>query len=147
MTFTSENMKGNKYHEKWTEKDALKLADDLIAWLQVEPTYELTASGGKRIDKVNLYKIDFLSRRGLSKTKIRDLCNRFPSFCLKIEEADLIQESRLLKYGSENKINTTIAIFSLKNCHGYADRQEFDHKNNGASFEPPIITISKYEEK
>lgn len=144
MTFTSENMKGNKYHEKWTEADALKLADDLIEWLQVEPEYETTLNG-RRVENINLYKVDFLSQRGLSKCKISQLCVRFPSFREKIEEADAIQEARLLKYSAMSKINTSVAIFSLKNCHGYADRQEFDHKNNGASFEPPIIKIERYD--
>ena len=85
--------------------------------------------GGAVIEDINLYKIEYLASMYLSKELISDLCAKFDSFSELIKTADVMQEAKILKYASLNKLNSAISIFCLKNHHGYKDRQEIDSRN------------------
>lgn len=106
---------GNKAAEKWHEEDALKLGNELIAWLKAKPT--------------NIYFQEFLYLENDYYTTVIDyLSNKFESFSNLIKEAKKIQELKIVKYSSLNKLNPTMSIFVLKNCHGFKDKQEIEHQ-------------------
>lgn len=116
---------GNKNAEIWTEEKALKIANDLIAWLSEEPVL-INTMAGQQIQNINLFKINFLAQNGHSKELIDDLCDKFPLFCELIKKAEQIQESKILQYSILNKLNPIISIFCLKNHHGYRDKKEIE---------------------
>jgi len=104
--------------EKWTEKKALQLADDLIAWQKEDP--------------VNIFWDEYLVMiRDLYPELIAYLCKKFTSFLKRIDKAKRLQEIKLKKYGTADKLNATITKFVLINEHGWKDRQEHQIDSGG----------------
>lgn len=131
---------GNKNAEKWTEVEAIKLADELIDWMC--PKLEKDEKTGKIVDlhAANIWKLDFLSIvKRLPKDEINVLARKFPSFAKKAELADNIQEAKILKYGSAGKLNPAVSIFTLKVLHGHNEKMEV----SGNISNIPIYDYSK----
>jgi hypothetical protein len=59
----------------------------------------------------------------------RDTFYRIPQFSDTKKKLKEKQESQLAKAGLTNKVNVTMAIFMLKNNHGWTDRHELVNKN------------------
>jgi hypothetical protein len=110
---------GNTNAEKWEEKDALKLGNELIDWM---------LNG----DENKFLKQEFLLRRGLYAGVISHLCKKFESFSKLIKRADEIQLMLLDKYGLAGKIDKTMTIFIEKNCHNRKDKQDLEVESNNA---------------
>ena len=96
---------------KWTKKRAMQLGEDLIAW--------------QKKDAINIFWEEFLvMERDLHPNKIAYLSKKYSSFCDLIVKAAKIQEVKLTKYGSADKLNAAITKFVLINKHGWRDKQE-----------------------
>ena len=54
------------------------------------------------------------------------LSHKYDSFLTLLERAFSIQEKKLVSNGLKNKWNNAMAIFVLKNKHGYKDKTEVD---------------------
>ena len=107
---------GNVNAVKWSEEDALRIGEDLLEWMERK--------------EQNIFLGTFLRSQGLYRDIVRKLSDRFPSFGDLIKKAKEIQEDKLAFYALTKNINTAMAIFLLKNNHGYKDRQEHSHDVN-----------------
>lgn len=137
---------GNKNAEKWTEAEAIKLADELIDWMC--PKLEKDEKTGKISDihAANIWKLDFLSIvKRLPKDEINVLARKFPSFAKKTELADNIQEAKILKYGSAGKLNPAVSIFTLKVLHGHKETEVYEHKGITLQVSPEFMPKLKKE--
>ena len=108
--------------EKWTEAKALQLGEDLINWQKEGP--------------INIFWDEYLvMERDLYPKLISYLCGKFTSFFQLLEKAKKIQEIKLKKYGTADKLNASITKFVLINEHGWRDKQEVEHSGS------PVIGI------
>lgn len=123
--------------EKWTEKRALALADELIDWMKEK--YE---DGN---DKGNMFYEEFLViEKDLYPDLIRYLTNKFSSFFERIKTAEKIQELKLQKYGVGDKLNASMTKFVLTNKHGWREKHETQTETN--QVKPIEITIVKNDD-
>lgn len=91
--------------EKWTEEKALALGNELITWLNANDE--------------NMFFEEFLIiKKDLYSELIKYLSTKFVSFFKLIEKAKKIQEIKLYKYGTLDKLNPTMTKFVLINEHG-----------------------------
>ena len=96
---------------KWTKKRADQLAHDLIAW--------------QKKDAINIFWEEFLViERDLHPNVIGYLRKKYSSFSDLLEQARKIQEIKLQKYATADKLNAAITKFVLINKHGWRDKQE-----------------------
>jgi len=118
----------NKNAEKWTEEEALKLADETIDWLM--PKYEYDEKAGKKIDKHsrNVFYLEFFTlHRKLNRCTIDYLCRKYKSFSARYETIKNIQEAKLQKIGSFAKnINPSIVTLILKAKHDYTEKTDMN---------------------
>ena len=107
--------------EKWTEEVALNLANELIAWQKELPA--------------NIFWEEFIViEKGYHPGIISYLSQKFSPFSKLIEQARTIQEIKLKKYGTADKLNASMTKFVLINNHDWKDSHQIDHTNNGKSF-------------
>lgn len=98
--------------EKWTEKRALAIGGDLIDWMK---------SGGKN----QIYMQEFLIlENDLHPDLPSYLSKKFPSFSELLKRAKKIQEIKLIKYGTADKLNASFTKFVLINNHDYKMKVE-----------------------
>lgn len=96
---------------KWTKAKAMQLANDLIAW--------------QKKDAINIFWEEFLViERDLHPNVIGYLRKKYSSFSDLLEKARKIQELKLQKYATADKLNAAITKFVLINKHGWRDKQE-----------------------
>ena len=129
---------GNKMAEKWTEKDALKLAKELIDWIKETETDQ----AGKKTDKGNIFVIDFLASKVYPPRIMPYLAKKFTAFQTIYEIAKNMQEAKLVKYGVADRLNATMTKFCLINHHGYVDKQNIDHTTKGEAVNDVKITVA-----
>ena len=111
--------------EKWTEKKAIQLGEDMIVWLKEKNEDEE--------DKGNLFFEEFLViEQDLYPELISYLSLKFTSFSKLIEKAKKIQELKLIKYGVGDRLNATMTKFVLTNHHDYKDKSETATELKGA---------------
>ena len=104
--------------EVWTEEEAVRLFNDLLAWFNEKSTNILfdeflfdNPTLGKRPGKIYPHIIAYLKEK-------------YPS-CLQLyERANKIQEIRLVKYALHDKLNPTMSKFVLSTKHSYVEKQE-----------------------
>ena len=104
----------------WTEEKVMKLGEDLYNWM-IE-------------DEKNIWFETFLYENGgIYHQFISEMCKKYPSFSDVIKKCKKLQEAKLINSALNNKTNTAMTIFLLKNHHGYKDKQEQDvnHKGDG----------------
>lgn len=119
-------------NEKWTEKKAIELGEDLIKWLK-----ELDSEGN---DEGNIFFEEFLYiENDYYSQLISYLCDKFTSFSKLIEKAKKIQELKLYKFGVADRLNANMTKFVLINEHcKVSDNSKVDHTSKGeklSSFE------------
>lgn len=102
---------GNTNAEKWTEEDALKIGNELIAWMQVD-------------SPDNIFFEKFLTQKGLYRAATSYLCEKYESFSALIKKATELQELQLRHQAITNKTNSAITIFCLINNHKYRNKVE-----------------------
>ncbi len=90
--------------EKWTEKKAIELGEDMISWLKESDT---NLFFGEYLHIVNNYYPSLISY----------LRNKFTSFSKLIEKAKKIQELKLYKFGVADRLNASMTKFVLINEH------------------------------
>lgn len=101
----------NNNAEKWTEEKALELGNKLIEWMRSQPQ--------------NIWFQDFLYiQNDYEYNILHYLSEKFDSFSTLKKKADAIQEFKMQRYANSKYINPTIAVFNLKNKHGWTDRRE-----------------------
>lgn len=109
---------GNKNAEKWTEHRAIELGEELIAWMRPSINEK-----GRDVNAANIFVQDFLViHKGLYKDLLEYLAEKYESFSDLKKTAKEIQEAKLWKYGTANKLNPTLTIFALKNFHNASDK-------------------------
>lgn len=117
---TIDKMKGNDNAQVWDFSKAKKIFEELIEW--------------QNADLQNIFIVSFLASRKLHKSVLTYLLDKYDNTdgeLKKLEEvAKTIQESRLVDLGFKDVGNVTMAIFLLKNNHGYKDRYENDNTIN-----------------
>ena len=113
-----ENLNAEKYNEEF----ALKLGNDLIAWLTIKDSIGTVK---------NIFYEDFLliERGDLTEDIISYLAKKFDSFSGLIKKAKKIQEIKILKYAGRKVLNSSVGIFCLKANHGYTEKVEYTQKN------------------
>jgi len=117
--------------EKWTEKKALDLGQELLSWMKEKD------DDGE--DKGNIFFEDFLMiENNYYEELIAYLCGKFPSFLKLIGQARKIQEIKLIKFGVGDRLNATMTKFVLTNNHDYTEK--VDNTTKGESMNPPEIT-------
>lgn len=105
--------------EKWTEKKALKVANDLLDWMK---------SDEKNIFFQKFLIIDNDYPSGL----VSYLSDKYTSFSKLIEKAKQIQELRLYILGTGNELNPAMTKFVLINEHNkVSDNSKIDHTSKG----------------
>jgi hypothetical protein len=129
---------GNKMAEKWTLKDAEKLANDLIDWLEEQTEDE---NGNKR-DKGNIFINEFIGTRRLPPRILNYLAKKFTAFVTLMEIAKNIQEAKLLKYGIADRLNASMTKFCLINHHGYTDKSNVDVTTQGEKVNDVKFTVA-----
>ncbi len=120
--------------EKWTEKKALEMGNELIVWLKEKDQ--------KGNDKGNIFIIDFLASKSISRNVPKYLADKFTSFRALLEIAKTIQEAKLLKYGVADRLNASMVKFCLINHHGYFNKQHIDHTSKGKNIQDIKITVA-----
>lgn len=128
--------------QKWTEKKALQLGQDLIDWLK--------ATDENGMDKGNILVDEFLViEKELYPQLTSYLCGKFTSFSKLYEKAQRIQQTKLVKYGIGDRLNASMTKFTLINNHGWRDRSEteIDHKSSDGSMSPPKTLADLYDEE
>lgn len=126
---------GNKAAEKWTEKKALELGNQLIVWMK-----EKDQEGN---DKGHIfYEEFFVLEKNYYLELPSYLSRKFTTFLKLIGIARTIQEAKLLKYGVADRLNVSLVKFCLINHHGYFNRQHIDHTTQGKSIQKLNITMA-----
>lgn len=119
---------GDKAAEKWTEKKALELGDQLLDWQKEVDEDDK--------DKGHIFWEEFFVIENDYYPELPSyLSNKFSSFLKLIERAKKIQEIKLVKYGVADRLNASMTKFCLINHHGYYDKQLIDHSNKGEKFD------------
>ncbi len=73
---------------------------------------------------------DLIRDRPYSRQRISEWREKFkdePKFSDTLKKIDEELENRLFKFALVNKVNPTMAIFSLKNNYGWKDKQDIEH--------------------
>jgi len=122
-----------KPSEKWTEEEAYRLFNDLVAWFDEDPA--------------NIFFEEFLfdnpnigERPGkLYPDLISNLLEKIPSLGDLYNSAKKKQEVRLMKYASHDKINAGMSKFLLSAKHGLKEKS--DVTSDDKELKAPIIKI------
>jgi len=107
--------------ETWTEERAIELGNELILWQKEEASH--------------IFWDEFLViEKGYYEELIAYLCTKFTTFLKLVNKAKKIQEIKLKKYGTADKLNASMTKFVLINNHNWKDQSHIDHTNAGNSF-------------
>lgn len=118
--------KGNKFAEKWTEETVLKMLSEIEKHAKKHTTLWL----GSALVKVGLY----MEIWDYWKTKFKDNDEVFQP----IKKIEAIFQDRLFSKALNGDVNSTVAIFGLKNNHKWTDRQETTIKGDN---DAPLVII------
>jgi|TARA_R110002020_G_scaffold64014_2_gene170309 hypothetical protein len=119
------SVKGNKNAEKWTVKEARKLANKALDAVDDE-TFFISSIAEKCETYRDLFAY-LMDKFNDDEVVFRTL-KRMYNKC----------ESILWERASQGEIDRTIAIFALKSLHGLMEtsKQEIDHTTDGESINP-----------
>lgn len=121
--------RGPKGPSKWTDEVVERIADELVAWFKSSPA--------------NWYLMQFAIEYDYLACYFDDWAHRNEKFNVALKKAKQIQEARLVQLALARKVDTTMAIFALKNVAGWRDKQEHEHTGNSTN----IIIIRQSGEK
>lgn len=96
---------------EWPKERVDKLAPALIKWFS---------------QKKNIWLKDFAHRYGITWQAMCEHADKSPLFSDALKRAKEMQEAKLVHLGLRKTVNTSMAIFALKNVAGWRDRQEVD---------------------
>ncbi len=111
MTEKYKNVKKRGPHgpSKYTQEFIEDLADKLIEWMK---------------NPSNFWLGDFATDNGMWRARLEEFAVQNAKFSSAYKQAKQLQESKLVKGALGKKIDTTMAIFALKNVSGFRDRAE-----------------------
>lgn len=102
---------GNKYNEKWTLETTNELFDKILTYIEdnkkCRSISEAIVEVGEYEELVMYLEKKFAGEDFKSIKKARDIC-----------------KNRLVNQGLDGEANTTMAIFILKNNHGFKDKTD-----------------------
>jgi hypothetical protein len=101
--------RGPKGPSRFTENFINALALKLTDWIKVPSNWYLT---------------DFAIENDIWEQRFVEFAQSNDKFSEALKKAKQIQTSRLVKLGLARKVDTGMAIFTLKNISGWRDRQE-----------------------
>lgn len=117
----------------WTEEAAMKLSDELFAWLD-------------KPENIWFEKFIYQEKK-LYHQIISELCDKYPKFSDTIKTAKKIQESKIVDFAMKGMTNTTMSIFVLKNNYGWVDKQEQNINANITTFKAKFPGFDDNEDK
>ena len=115
---------------KWTAEAIEAEGEALLAWLQE--------------DKSQFWVKDFAVERGYGPQRFSEWVKVSPQFSDAYKMAMAVQESRLVSKGLEGK-GQAMAIFTLKNNHGWRDKQEIEQTSVNLSANMDITSMDSQE--
>lgn len=124
----SEKMKGNDNAEKWTLEKTNELFDKILEQVKSD----------KKCRSISEAALEVGEYEGL----VLYLEKKFSdTVFLSIKKAREIVKNRLVNQGLDGDANSTMAIFILKNNHGFRDKIETENtnKNENYNHEVPVI--------
>lgn len=114
----------------WTEDKVLELGDNLYNWMME--------------DEKNIWFETFLYENGgIYPQFVSEMCDKYPNFSELIKKCKKLQEAKLINGALNNKTNTVMTIFLLKNHHGYKDKIESDVNHSGDGIVINVIKPKK----
>lgn len=108
---------------EWTPARIEELRKELVEWF-MEP--------GKESERL-FYKQFLVEHKGLYHELISRLSSIDDTFRHTVKRLDEIQEQRIARLASQNKINPVFTMFVLKNKHGWVDKQEIKTENRNVN--------------
>lgn len=123
--------KGNKNAEKWTEETVLEA---------VVLVYEYCKNHKTPFLGIALNALDFSAQRWSEWTK------KFSDNKVVLEsikKTETLIEANLVEGGMKGDFNSTMAIFTLKNKHGWRDKKEVDNNHSGKVEVPGLAWARK----
>lgn len=118
---------GNTIASKWTEKKAIDLAKELIAWMQEGQS--------------NYWIKDFLLEKDIYSDVIRYLSEKYPRFSSYIVRAKEIEASRIQKFALQNQMNTGMVQWVLSVHHNMHNVQKTETEVK--SSQPLVVHIDE----
>jgi hypothetical protein len=127
--------KGNKAAEKWTEPEAMRFGNDLLAWM-------------KEKDE-NVFFNDFIyiscdesKYPGTIYSGLTSyLSEKFSSFSKVLQKCREIEKTKLKKFGAFDKLNASIVKFLLSAEYGLTEKTLSEHTGPGGGPLIPKQTI------
>ena len=108
--------------EKWTEKKALELGEEMINWLNE------TDVDGKDMGNV-LFEEFLIIKKKLYPEIIAYLKDKFTSFLKLYKIARKTQEVKISKYGLSRSMDSSMCKFLLSATHGLTEKTEVAEKS------------------
>ncbi len=120
----------NKNAETWNEERALKLGQDLLAW--IKPKWEAKEIKGETreidVHQYNVYFNKFLFMDNDYPVNIvENLSEKFQSFRDVIKKVKEIQKTKVMHNATHNRVNVPFSIFFMKAVHKMSDRPELEN--------------------
>lgn len=97
---------------KYTPEVIEDIAEKLLLWAE---------------DPKSFWLGEFCIKHGLWRQRLDEFANKSPEFSDALKRVKEIQETRLVLLAMARKIDTTMAIFALKNVAGWRDKRETEH--------------------
>ena len=113
LRLRSEILKPHKSKD-FKKKEIKQFAEDMIDWMQSPLNY--------------VFK-DFLAQSGLSRSNLDYFKKHYDFFADAYKLCQNMQEFKIAQDALRNKIQTTFAIFMLKNAHGWQNVEETKNKH------------------
>lgn len=102
-------MKRTPIKRKYTAEYVHKLGEELLAWLEVPANFWLGS---------------FAVEKKMARARLQEIASTNEEFNQIYEIAKQTQENKIVLLAMEKKIDTTMAIFALKNVAGWRDKSE-----------------------
>lgn len=117
--------KGNKAAEKWTEERAIAFGMEMLNWMNKEDENIFFEEFIFMIAP----KLEAYGDMSIRANTPAYLANKFESFSNLLEQARKIQEIRLKKFSSFDKLNVSMAKFLLSAEHGLSEKSRVESTN------------------
>lgn len=103
---------------KWTREVAKELFDEMLQWFKDNPTAFMLKQ--------------FTTYKEIDSNILGDLYNKYPELISTATVIKDICEVRMIEKGLNSKTNQALAIFCLKNNHGYVDETKVVMSNTNS---------------
>lgn len=131
--------KGNNAALKWTEEEALKLANDLLSWIRTGEECHIFFNEFLYLEA---YKNDYVGK--IYPDLLAYLSKKYSSFLDILNECAEIEKTKLMKYGTLGTVKDSMSKFLLSAVYGLREKTDSktDVTSKGDKIDP---TITFYE--